>query len=178
MILFFTSETPSLQWKTNKKKQPACIPWTGTSRTDTWKPHQAETSSSCPWNMKLGAREKTKFQTKLRCPTIKQELLVYSQSLPTQPGVFSAHFNLPTPVWERRSKPSPLDGDTSCCTPKARLPQKTTKPLWSRPNGVSRSPNHTFALQRSSSEEMLMRKHSQPAGETRQRGVGKATQHH
>lgn len=141
-----------------------CIPWRGTSRTDTWKPHQAETSSSCLWNMKLGAREKTnsKQNTKLRCTIIKQELLVYSHIPPhLARSILSPVLTFPPPCESRDQSPA-LWMDTLSCTSKARLPQTPPQTLWSRPNGISHFANHTCVVQSSSSEEMLMWKHSQP----------------
>lgn len=107
-MIFLLLKLPAYNEK-QKKKQPTCIPWTGTSRTDTWKPHQAETSSSCLWNTKLGAREKTnsKQNTKLQCTVIKQELLVYSH-IPPHLGrsILSPVLTFPPPCESRDQSPA------------------------------------------------------------------------
>lgn len=172
--------------KKKKKKQPTCIPLTGTSRTDTWKPHQAETSSNRLWNVKLGARGKQIPNETQSCaaPLSNRNSWSYSQIPPhLARRILSPLLTFPPPS-ESRDQSRALRRDTSrslCgtgCTPKAGAPPNASPALWSRPNAIiSHSQATLVQPKRSSCEEMLMRKHSacgerHSAGE-RLRGVGK-----
>lgn len=126
-----------------------------------------------------GSKAKNKFQTKPRTPVHHYQTgtpSVSPDSSPLSLEYFKPTFNLPTPTGEQRSKPSPWDGHLVLHF-HSQAPPNTSPALWSLPNGISHSANHTLVLQSSSSEEMLMWKHSQLT-ETRQRGVGKAMEHH
>lgn len=161
-----------LHEKQIKKKQPTCIPWRGTSRTDTWEPHQAETSSSCLWNTKLGARETTNSKHKTRLHHYQTGTpSVSPDSSPLSQEYFKPTFNLPTPIWERRSKPSPLDGHFVLRFQAQAPPKTPPRALWRH---LPFYKSHSWQSKRSSSEEMGNVKALSACRRDTQRGVGKA----
>lgn len=117
-MIFLLLKLPAYNEKkiiSHKTSQHA-FPWTGTSRTDTWKPHQAETSSNCIWNMKLGAREKQipnktwNYTAQLSNRNLCSYFCILPDFSPLSEAYFKNTFNLPTPISKQTSKKSRLDG--------------------------------------------------------------------